>query len=251
MSEILLTPGGLVLRRWNPDKREHENRDLGPEDALPYLMDAPVEAKGGTTAPLFAVIRENLDFLCVLLRTGKDTLRRCLDGPPGKATNLRHVTFSWHCDQFTFEGETDFELQPDLSGVGPPGEAGIVYPQGSAPEDGVPYALDFTPPAEWSNLPVVLDEEVRMQVMAEDKFETKPLGRRRFTLFDLVSSIVEEATFHGGPEDRQARLDDILQRVKDIDEGKAELIPMEEVMREMRERLEEKKKPPEDGPPSA
>jgi hypothetical protein len=48
-----------------------------------------------------------------------------------------------------------------------------------------------------------------------------------FTLLDVLGEIYWEIGFYGSPEDRDRESDELRERVREIDEGRAELIPWE------------------------
>lgn len=100
--------------------------------------------------------------------------------------------------------------------------------------DGEPnYALDFTPVNELMHLDVGFAKSVIITGKQSQELNGIPTP----TVLDVFTSILEEATFHGMPSSRDARRDDLLQRIKDIDEGKAKFVPWEDVKKQLKKKV--------------
>lgn len=69
---------------------------------------------------------------------------------------------------------------------------------------------------------------------AAEEFRTR-IG---IALFDFLKAIFYELTFHGSPTERDEVRDELRRRVEEIERGDVELIPGEQVLDEVRERLD-------------
>lgn len=105
----------------------------------------------------------------------------------------------------------DLETWWEISGLGKKG-------------DKEHYALDFISINELMDLDVQFAKETSVRAKQLQTFKGMPSP----TLMDVIRIIIEEATFHGSPSQRDSRMKDLQQRIKDIDEGKEKLIRSQE-----------------------
>lgn len=98
----------------------------------------------------------------------------------------------------------------DVSGIGEPDEHGMTH-----------YGLDFTPVNQLVHL------RVRLRPEMEIRKDRKKLGEApcAFTLLDVLGEIYFEISFYGSPEDRDRQNAELQESLRDLEEGRATLIP--------------------------
>jgi len=108
--------------------------------------------------------------------------------------------------------ELEAQETVDLSGIGEPDEHGHSH-----------YAIDFTPVNELAHLPV------RLKPQMEIHKDHQRLGEAPccFTLLDVLGEIYWEIGFHGSPADRDERRAEIEESMREVEEGRATLVPWE------------------------
>jgi hypothetical protein len=98
----------------------------------------------------------------------------------------------------------------DVSGIGAPDEHGMTH-----------YGIDFTPVNQLVHLPV------RLRPAMEIRKDHKKLGEApcTFSLLDVLGEIYFEISFYGGPEDRDRKNAQLQESLREVEEGRATLIP--------------------------
>jgi len=120
------------------------------------------------------------------------------------------------------------------------------------------YALDFTPLYELADCKVILDDKVDIhderKVTMEprrkylDSLSDEERGKesyypimtethKSFTLFEILYGLFWEFSFHGGPENREEKLEELKETMRRIDSGEEKLIPWEDVKNNLKQRL--------------
>lgn len=95
------------------------------------------------------------------------------------------------------------------------------------------YALDFTPTNELMHLDVGF---AKVTEFYDGKSRTLPAIPTP-TVLDVFHAIIDEVAFNGLPVNRQERLNDLLERIKEIDSGKVKTIPWEDVKKTLKKRM--------------
>lgn len=121
----------------------------------------------------------------------------------------------------TYKGETDFSIITDFCGYD---------------ADGDHWSLSFSPMNTIAHLPVSINEEFAVRKdNAEEVFKAK----RVFTLLEFLDAIYWDISFHGGPADTAKFAEELSASVaelkREIDAGTANLIPLEDVFRDLEE----------------
>lgn len=104
--------------------------------------------------------------------------------------------------------------------------------------EGGPYALDFSPIYTMTELEVRLNEEIDLYDQRQHT-PTPPIllhTTQGFTLLDILHGIFWDLSFHGSPENRDARKQEIVGRVKEIEDGTVKTIPWEDIKAEWEEK---------------
>jgi len=105
----------------------------------------------------------------------------------------------------------------DVSGIGEP------YGEGRTQ-----YGIDLTPVNELAALPVRLNPVV--EVWKDDELIAH--APASFTLLEVLGEIYYEISFHGSPARRDALMSDLLEAAEAVEDGTAELIPLEAIRKE-------------------
>ena len=214
-------------------------------DALPiYLSGEHCELEDGVTLKDVFKLVKNSDseqLLSPLLTNGYTWLGELLDeglnGDQSKC-EVDEIVVGRSQEFSCWDGVNELDDSIDVSGV----KIG----------DEERYGLDLTPTNELMGARVVLDKEfkiydVRPEIwdswweQNKDNPERKSLepypvllkAEKGFTLLDILGSLFYELSFMGSPVERIKSLEGLKEQVKDIEEGKAELIPWEEVKKEL------------------
>ena len=101
------------------------------------------------------------------------------------------------------------------------------------------YAIGFSPLYSIKNLKIVISDNFeinKLYSMDPPIFKAK----KPINLLEIIWAILWEISFHGVPEDRDEFIEELGRRVESIKDGTAELIPHEEVMKRLKDTLEEK-----------
>jgi len=158
------------------------------------------------------------------------------DGEDYDRQQIHSVIVSWECDIWHFErGDVpQLEIGYHFSGLGP--ETKDSGPLGKEGED-ISWAIDFTPLWQLKYLPLILKKE--FHIYREDCYAGpvkghKDLGEvcRDFCLQDVIGAILFEIAFYGLPEARNAKIEELEQRVEDVKEGRVKTIPIEDVFKD-------------------
>jgi hypothetical protein len=171
--------------------------------------------EGATVGTLLNILRGEVDFYSKLFDS--PYLEAYLDETSEEDSRpLRFVEFRWYIEKWTgraWSKDGDLSVHPDVAGVGKR-DCPETHPD---PEADLHYALDFTPIPSLAGLPIVVNDSVELHEYGKKKYEKTILGDMSLRLIDILFALVEEASFHGSPENRQSRMDDIKDAAKQLD----------------------------------
>lgn len=103
------------------------------------------------------------------------------------------------------------------------------------------YAIEFTPVNELRHLPIKIDFGVTIEDYRGEKLEyQEAFMRPSISLITLLYAIFWELSFCGAPDDRDEKKKEINQSIEDIKSGKSKFIPLEEVKKNIEEKLDQK-----------
>ena len=128
---------------------------------------------------------------------------------------LAKLVVSAYGEIFEHEEDKDFNLCLDFIGVD---------------EKDQRWSVSYTPMYRLAHLPVVIDEEFTIR---RNWTETVATATRVFTVLEFLEAIYWDISFHGGPEENVKFLEELKESIREIDEGRAKLVPFEDVMREL------------------
>jgi hypothetical protein len=185
---------------------------LPPKDCHFALWDPIDSVDGATVRVLMDILESDVEFYGHLFGTGH--LADYLSEPSRGAGPFRHVEFKWAAEVSLYqEGLENFELYPTFTGVGRSED-----PKSQDADEDVDYALDFVPLPSLADLRIAVSDVVNVRVYGgKGRREKLTLGRMPFCLMDVLRVMVEEASFHGGPKERDGRLRDLEERAKQAD----------------------------------
>jgi hypothetical protein len=107
------------------------------------------------------------------------------------------------------------------------------------------YALDFSPLNKLTELELKLDTTAVLYDM-RDMVNKNPMvpgvlykAHKSFTLLDILRGVFWELSFHGDPDDRDKRAEELNDLCARIDSGEVEMIPFEDIKRHFEDEQEE------------
>jgi hypothetical protein len=209
IDEVHLTRAGIQGFDWDADLGQYVKREIPA--ALEALRSACHIDPGVILGDIFRAVerdQELVRFLAAWAACDVDALHEEARRPtdqPSAFTSIEIVKY--------FES-TQWGAQETIavSAIGEPDERGATR-----------YAIDFTPASELVDLPV------RLRPAIEIRKDREKLGEARstFTLLEVLGEIYWEIGFHGSPEQRDQVGTELLESVREIQEGRADLIPWE------------------------
>lgn len=136
------------------------------------------------------------------------------------------VGIYWHGESWNYEGEDKITICPEFHGMGIDIKS----------EKEIGLAVEFTPINKLKSYPFKLDARLNVYSLQKDS-KILLSGKKDFTVYEVVSTMLYEISFTGAPEQRDARMSKLKQQVEDIKSGKAKTIPAEEVFANLREKI--------------
>jgi hypothetical protein len=170
-----------------------------------------------TLADIFRIVEQDPElarFLRVWAWCDLDAFHQEARKPGGRASDLHYIELAKY---FEWD-ETEAHETIHVSGVGGPGEHGDNR-----------YGIDFTPVNELAHLPVRLNPRTDIH-RDHKKVGDAPCD---FSVLDVLGEIYWEISFYGSPTTRDVKRAEIDESVREIEEGRAELIPWESVEKEL------------------
>tara|TARA_Y100000034_G_scaffold136330_1_gene212235 strand:+ start:8791 stop:9609 length:819 start_codon:yes stop_codon:yes gene_type:complete len=201
----------------------------GPQNI--WALREPCEIEEGVTLnDIFCIVARNEELKTFLKHYSKcrlinDYHERALD-PPEDTSGLKYLEIGWECRLWKVdEDNPDLELWTDVCGRGPKESEDM--PDVADEAGDIRYGIDLTPVNKLAGLPIVLNQEVYINVMDGDKTEALP-ARREFTLLDVLDALYWEISFFGSEEDKvdaKERLSETADEIaKQMEDGIAQPI---------------------------
>ena len=207
--KVYVTKHGLQALEWDGDARQYVEQKIA--SSLEVLRCSCQIDTGVTLADIFRTVAQNPElarFLKAWAWCDLDAFHQEALKPGSRAPDLHYIELA-KC--FEWE-ETEAHETIYVSGVGEPGEHGDNR-----------YGVDFTPVNELAHLPVRLNP--RMDIYRDHKkIGDAPCD---FSLLDVLGEIYWEISFYGSPTTRDVQRAEIDESVREIEEGRAELIAIE------------------------
>jgi hypothetical protein len=205
--KVHITKGGLQALKWDGEVRQYVEQQI--RSGLHVLRCACHIDADVTLADIFRAVEQDQDLLKFLEQWSwcdLDAFHTEARKPTTAASDLSYIEIAKYFEWDEHEAQETI----DVSGIGEPDEHGMTH-----------YGLDFTPVNQLVHLPVRLRPEM------EIRKDHKKLGEApcTLTLLDVVGEIYFEISFYGTPEDRDRESAQLRESVREIEEGRATLIP--------------------------
>lgn len=233
MGEITLHAGHIVVRGYGEDETVWPG---SAEELSRYFFHRLEIDPEFTLGDLFTLLdRDGIEFLEAVLGEHIAPLLEEARVPPVSHDGLRieYLTVS--------NVHSDGCLHREFDGWGPWDEPydGAWANDPTYPRRGS-ISVSMTPVNQLLQVPLRYDPElIFWSSPGVEAYRT----RIDITFLDFLKAIFYDLTFYGPPADRDAMRAELQRRVEEIDRGEVELIPGEEVFRELRERLGDGEEP--------
>jgi len=245
-SNVRVSKGGKLLAdKWVYDEeaeKGHFERDIDVSENAVYFLMRNCGIEEGIVFEDILLLTESLDLYPVLspLFTRGPWLKELVDEglTPDLFNNssIDELIIGWICsiqDDYENEGQSVLET--------------YVHTYGKINNDNDTYGIDFTPLYELKNCKIVLAREVEISDEQRASFDKDNYPtviaktHKEFTLFEILHGLFWELSFHGSPKNRQEKLEEIQESIRQIDSGEAETIPWEEVKEKLQKKLDSNK----------
>lgn len=104
------------------------------------------------------------------------------------------------------------------------------------------YAVDFMPLSKMLDLPIIFDPILICSMAKNAKEEYRYEHPTDYTLWELVHGFIWELSFYGVPAERDEKKKEVMDRMEEVENGTAVLIPFEEIKTKMKQLIAAKKK---------
>lgn len=232
---IVIKKNGFFSKEWNSEKKKYLTNKITTPDVLLRYWREPVEI-GKVTFK---------EFLSSLLDLGEYTvyLIECITNhkiweyiPDFKKKYKKEPNIAYMSISKCFE-TMDLGKYNDPPDVEEWLEEAITCSGVSSKlnEDGKPelYGIEFLDWGKLLHLPIVIKDEADLWVEGykKGKFYPKIYGSYFVTITfgEFINALFDELAFFGSPGNRDEEFEKLKKSIKDIDEGKVELIPWEEI----------------------
>jgi len=124
-----------------------------------------------------------------------------IENNPTEKFQSDYLEIFWACDKY----EDELNIYPSLHGV--------------SIKENEYYAMDFVSLNNLKDYNLKLNREVEFFDYVpfekiDENIKKITLGNKTFTLFDLYNAIFHEITFHGGPQDKKERFEELEESIK-------------------------------------
>ena len=124
-----------------------------------------------------------------------------IENDPTKEIESDYLEIYWYCNKF----EDELTISTSLHGLS------------NKDDDDNAYAMDFISLNNIKNCVVEINEDVNYVEYLDSKVTTNNLGYKTPTLFELFTGILNEISFHGGPNDKKERFKSLEESISNID----------------------------------
>jgi hypothetical protein len=207
--KVHLTKAGIQALEWNGEAGQYVDKPIS--NALAVLRCDCYIDSGVTLGDIFRAVDrypELVGFLRAWSWCNVQAFHAEACKPADSPSDLFHIEILR-----SFEWDEDGARQTiDVCGIGEPWGNGQTN-----------YGIDFTPVNQLVHLPVRI--RPRMEIRNDSgKVAEVPC---KFTLLEVLGEIYWEISFFGSPADRDEKHAEIQESARDIQEGRAELAPLE------------------------
>ncbi len=222
---LKIKKGGILVQLvWNSVSQEYD--ELEVKTPYSYLFTECSLDKDITLRDVFTLVNNHRDFFEVVLASWcGEYLDEGLLKSPESPGDIQYLELSWNFVFDPTDEALEGTLQPDFHGMGP-------YSEGKSPSEIISCAIEFTPCNKLIDLPLQLHPCITYQNITKPRDITY-YKEAKFTLGDILNGIFWELSFTGSPADRDRVEEKILKSMKEVEEGTARLIPLDDLMKEV------------------
>lgn len=223
--------------------RDEEDELITGKDLLGVLRDQIEigENDSITLRDLFRIFEPIKDFISAYSSIDYDAylaeLNKPIDWVKKESCPIDHIAIKWTAEYWKEYNE--FNTGVDACGV----DSSVPVDQHGTWEEGAEHsksrywAIDAQSMNSLADMPIKLDSKFNIMNFDDGKYIAQSWDRK-FSLLDVVDAIFYEVSYFGLPEDRDAfmgMLGDRLEAVKNMtdEEKKTRLIPLEDVMKRL------------------
>ena len=144
----------------------------------------------------------------------------------GDDYEMKSVGLCWHGESWNYDGEDEITITSEFHGTG--------IDKKTKKEMGM--AVEFTPINDLKPYPFKLDTRLKVYSLQKDS-KLLLSGKKDFTVYEVVSTVLYEISFAGSPDERESRMAKFKQISKDIESGKIKTTPTDEVFDKLRDKI--------------
>jgi hypothetical protein len=270
MSEyIQLEPKGIMLYKYNPERKKYVRQRPKKLSILTHLRDECKIKEGTTLKDIFHGV-EKYKLLKLIISQYSwckqiDEFHAQAEEPmrddPTDTDPLRRLEIYW-CPEVHLYNETIkhigghktkirtacFDSYCGFHGIGPAPKGKEDNPAYRTEDGCIQYSVSYSPMWKLADLPVNLNKEFTIYEPYPYK-EKQPANllkaEKEFSLLDVLDAIYYDISFMGGPAENAEFIEEMGRRMEEIDSGTVKTIPWEDVKKELgldKEDEEENKK---------
>lgn len=207
VDKVHITKGGIQALNWDSGVRQYVEQKI--RSGVHVLRCACHIGAGVTLGDIVRAVEQDRDLVRFLEQWSWCDVEAFHFEARKPATAISALSYIEIAKHFEWD---DHEAQETIhvSGIRQPDADGVTH-----------YGLDFTPVNELAHLPVRLRPD--MEILRNHK----KLGEApcKFTLLDILGEIYWEISFYGSPEHRDRKRAEWQESVREIEEGRAMLMP--------------------------
>jgi hypothetical protein len=178
---------------------------IHPKSIINFLSDTVELSESLTLKSLFDIVSLNIGAFNEIFYTSLggypiEPYLQEIENNKTETIESDFLEFYWMCDKY----DNELNISPSIHGI--------------SINKKETYALDFVSLNNIKNHIVKLNKNVTiMEYRLNDDYNVvnKPFGDLNFTLFDLYNALFTEISFHGGPNDKKERFDDLQESIID------------------------------------
>ena len=247
MKTVKITKDDFIVSKWNGEIREYE-QSIPEDEYIHCLLSESCEIDTGVTLKdIFSIVERYPSLVSFISKYSScyhiDDFHKTINDPLiedkeedgcNYVIDYLEVYKRWHVSEY--KKEISFSINEDFHGIGhyiKDSKDGY-----SKKGDKTPISVSYSPMNELANYEVKLNHHVEVYKPFNHKkpnsHQERVLieGQVYFTLLEVLNAIYYDISFMGGPEDNKEFLEELNERVEEIDNGTAKLIPMDEILKE-------------------
>jgi hypothetical protein len=238
MTNLLIKKDGIIIANAGSSSEKNVT-----DVAILYLMQ-PCEIEDGVTLKdIFLILKRDMSFYKTLIQNWveeivEEGLSPTKSQDDASQCKIDYLELSWNLTAESGKENYFSGLEmPEFHGVGS-WPATEHNPEGSGA-----ISIMFSPANHLANIPLKLKQTLNLDLQTEYKFKERiTYHNPTYTLLQILYAIIWEMSFLGKPEKRNTELEKLNQVVEDVKNGTAELIPMEDAFKQLKERVAERTK---------